>query len=235
MKREVRPELLDSLPATSLEARQARHELRSINRLMGNARILARWYGRERWEGSPVLRIAEIGSGDGSWLAQFAQRTRLCEREAELMMIDKQCDPLPETLALFGSWGWEVTPIRGDLFSWLERQNPARIDLLLANLLLHHFDAAELAQLLGLISRQSAHFLACEPRRTRANLLFGRGLRLLGFGPVTRHDALASIRAGFCGRELSAVWPAADHWRLRESAAGLFSHCFSARRIEGVR
>jgi hypothetical protein len=38
-----------------------------------------------------------------------------------------------------------------------------------------------------------------------------------------------SVRAGFSGRELSALWPKGD-WLLEERHAGLFSHLFTARR-----
>jgi hypothetical protein len=47
---------------------------------------------------------------------------------------------------------------------------------------------------------------------------------------VTRHDAEASVRAGFCGRELSELWPKSDAWVLTERAAWPFSHLFVARR-----
>jgi hypothetical protein len=47
---------------------------------------------------------------------------------------------------------------------------------------------------------------------------------------VTQHDAVRSVRAGFLGRELSALWPVNDEWQLSEQSAGLFSHCFIAKR-----
>jgi hypothetical protein len=56
---------------------------------------------------------------------------------------------------------------------------------------------------------------------------------LIGCNAVTRHDAAASVRAGFAGRELSALWPARPGWRLREGRAGLFSHLFVARMERG--
>jgi hypothetical protein len=54
---------------------------------------------------------------------------------------------------------------------------------------------------------------------------------LIGANAVTREDAVLSVRAGFAGNELSALWPV-EHggWNLREYAAGLFSHCFLATR-----
>jgi hypothetical protein len=46
---------------------------------------------------------------------------------------------------------------------------------------------------------------------------------------VTRHDAPASVRAGFAGLELSALWPNEGRWELHESTR-LFAHCFVARK-----
>jgi hypothetical protein len=59
------------------------------------------------------------------------------------------------------------------------------------------------------------------------------GSRLLwaiGCNHVTLHDAAASVRAGFRGQELLALWPHSSGWDLQEHAAGLFSHSFVARR-----
>jgi len=60
--------------------------------------------------------------------------------------------------------------------------------------------------------------------------LCGRLLWLIGCGPVTRHDGRISIRAGFAGSELSALWPDKKNWELVERPVGLFSHLFTARR-----
>jgi hypothetical protein len=51
----------------------------------------------------------------------------------------------------------------------------------------------------------------------------------LGANDVTRHDAVASVRAGFRGREISRLWPhAASDWRLSEHAVFPFTHLFQA-------
>ena len=52
-------------------------------------------------------------------------------------------------------------------------------------------------------------FVACEPRRSAFALLGARMVFALGANDVTRHDAVASVRAGFRGRELSGLWPTA--------------------------
>jgi hypothetical protein len=44
---------------------------------------------------------------------------------------------------------------------------------------------------------------------------------------------MASVNAGFVGKEITALWPEKSHWRLREIETRLFSHSFIARRLEG--
>jgi hypothetical protein len=51
----------------------------------------------------------------------------------------------------------------------------------------------------------------------------------LACNDVTRHDAVASVRAGFSGRELSRLWPG-EGWRLQEGGTLPFTHALSARR-----
>jgi hypothetical protein len=50
----------------------------------------------------------------------------------------------------------------------------------------------------------------------------------LGANDVTRHDAVASVRAGFLGKELSSLWlqGAASGWTLGEHGVFPFTHLF---------
>jgi hypothetical protein len=79
-------------------------------------------------------------------------------------------------------------------------------------------------------ARSARVFIAVEPRRSLRSLFVSRLLWFIGCGQVTRHDAVASVRAGFTGRELSRLWSADDNWMLQERPAGWFSHLFIAQR-----
>ena len=50
-----------------------------------------------------------------------------------------------------------------DVFYWPQADN----DIVIANLFLHHFEDARLAELLNKISRRTKLFIALEPRRAR--------------------------------------------------------------------
>ena len=71
--------------------------------------------------------------------------------------------------------------------------------------------------------------LATEPRRGSFPLAATRLLWAIGANDVTLHDAAASVRAGFAGKELSALWPAGQGKPLEERRGGLFSHVFAGR------
>lgn len=99
---------------------------------------------------------------------------------------------------------------------------------MITNLFLHHFSKEELTRMMRLASARTRLFAACEPRRGRLPLMFSKLVGFIGCNAVTRHDAVLSVRAGFAGRELSAMWPANPQWRLQERSAGCFSHVFLA-------
>ena len=135
----------------------------------------------------------------------------------------------PATLAAFANLGWHAETVVADVLDW--PQTSVAGGVVVANLFLHHFEDARLVELLRLISQRAKLFIAIEPRRASWPLFCSRRLWAIGCNEVTRHDAVASVRAGFSGQELSAFWPDKQNWRLAEDRTGAFSHLFVARRI----
>ena len=105
------------------------------------------------------------------------------------------------------------------------------MEIAFVNLFLHHFNDVELKQLFAGIAPRCQAFVACEPRRSTFALFASRTVALLGCNDVTRHDAVASVRAGFDGDHLSRLWPDPVRWSMTERRAGMFSHLFVARRV----
>ena len=233
MNREVLPELLDQLPADHSDALAARADLRRINALMGNASIAAKALRRETEAPGRIGRLVELGSGDGCWMARFAQKSLLCRHPLHLFLVDQQCAPSSATLTLLARFGWTVTIVRADVFEWLNCLENFSADLVVANLFLHHFSGPRLPELLQGAAAVTNLFIAAEPRRSLSALAATRLLGCIGCRQVTRHDAWVSVKAGFRDAELSAAWPRSPGWRLREFAAGCFSHCFVAARGAG--
>jgi len=238
MKRIVQPELLDRLAADDPRAIRSRRDLRRLNAWMGNATIAARAL-REMLPASAPREIVEIGAGDGIFLLNVARklsrsdprkrRSPAATEPRSALLVDRQNLLLTETQTRFAEFNWRVRAVRQDVFEFFGNGAPP-VDVVIANLFLHHFVAGQLGKLFQFVRTNARVLVAVEPRRSRAARLFSRLLWMVGCHSVTRHDAAASVRAGFTGSELSALWPDRNRWQLREQPAGAFSHLFTACR-----
>jgi Methyltransferase domain len=222
LARSVEPEYLDALLPTDPGAIQSRRDLQRVNWFMGSARILAAALKNFR-----PRRIVELGAGDGTLLLELAQRVSPAWWEAELLLLDLHPLIKPPALQRFSESKCRAVAEQADVREWLTTAPAGSCDLMIANLFLHHFREEELKALLGSAARVTTVFVALEPHRNRLSLAFCRLLWAIGCNSVTRHDAAASVRAGFRGQELSRCWPSGE-WRLQERAAGCFSHLFVA-------
>lgn len=257
MKREVAPELLDELPPQDLRARGSRNDLLRINAWMGNARTIATALSTA-FDGTKPATLIDLGGGDGRFLLQVARRLGPQWQGAMASLVDRQGLVSTDTFCQFKKLGWILELRQADIFDWLGEHSAYPNAIILANLFLHHFSPHQLAQLLRLSARRASLFAAVEPRRSLMGVFFSRLVLLIGCNAVTRHDAPVSVRAGFKGRELSALWTSAtatrqeqfdtagiqihsgsggfaaqpnlrEHWTFIERSAGFFSHLFLAR------
>lgn len=228
MKRIVQPEFLDTLPAGDPRAIRSRLDLRRVNGWMGQHAMMAAPL-QKALKHQPPGHIIELGAGDGNFLLRVAQKISPRWPAVKVALTDLQENVSAETLAAFAALGWPAEAVVADVFDWLQTFDAGEI--VIANLFLHHFEDARLAELFRLISPRAKLFIAAEPRRAPWPLLCSRLLWAIGCNDVTRHDAVVSVRAGFSGEELSALWPDRQHWRLTEHRAGAFSHLFIAQKI----
>ena len=228
MKRIVQPELLDTLPTGDPRAVHSRRDLRRVNGWMRQHAIMAVAL-QKALNRHPPGHITELGAGDGNFLLRVAQRISPQWPDVKVALYDLQKSVSAETLAAFAALGWPAEPIVADAFDWLQTSDAGEV--VIANLFLHHFEAARLGELFRLISQRAKLFIASEPRRAPCPLFCSRLLWTIGCNDVTRHDAVVSVRAGFSGKELSALWPDRQNWRLAEHCAGAFSHLFIAQKM----
>lgn len=227
----VQSEMLDHLPENDPRAVHSRRDLQRINRIMGSKLIMLHAL---RHASIPApRRILELGAGDGTFMLALAQSLAPKWRNVHLGLLDRQNLVTPHTLQAFRKLGWQPEVMQQDVLEWSAQPYAESWDLVLANLFIHHFEGNALMQLLGAISTRSNAFVACEPRRSKFALSGSRMVGLLGANDVTQEDAVLSVQAGFCKRELSSLWPHKFRsWNLREYEAGLFSHCFIAVKAE---
>lgn len=189
MKRVVRPELLDSLPGDHPDALRSRRDLRLINFLMRNERWILR-----QIEGGTIV---ELGAGSGVLTRQLAAIGKVTGLDLQEKPEGLDC-------------GWKA----GDLF---ETFAGSEGDVVVANLILHHFEDDDLEKL-GKLIRSRRRFVSVEPLRSRLSLVEGALLWPL-LNRVTRHDMNLSIRAGFRKGELRELLKLGREWEWREEVS----------------
>jgi len=210
MKRVVVPELLDAVPASDPGAIASRRDLRMLNGIMGNFRWLARKLAETVRDDDLIV---EIGAGDGglarricAWMPHIAARYHALDLA-----------PVP------ARWPEAATWHQADLMSESGRTLLRRATLVVANLVLHHFDDTALREI-GLMLSHCRVILACEPCRREWHVWQGR-LLFPVLHRITRHDMIVSIRAGFRGVELAELLgldTARWHCRATETLLGSY-------------
>ncbi|MEO7760711.1 MAG: hypothetical protein ABIS68_02235 [Casimicrobiaceae bacterium] len=229
LPRRVEPEMLDRLAVDDPRAQRSRADLKRINKVMATLAIVNGGLDRLPLASAPRT-ILELGAGDGSLMLRIAKQRKLVWPSVAVTLLDRQESVDPLVLAGIRAMGWHAGVMTIDVDDWLRERISRQWDIVIANLFVHHFDTDALRRLLAGIAQRSRAFFCCEPRRSASALVGSRLVGVLGAGPVTRSDAVASVHAGFRGDELTALWPDRAQWDVREYDAGLFSHCFGAVR-----
>jgi hypothetical protein len=216
-RRRVLPEILDELPAHHPDAILSRRDLRWINLFMGNHRWLCRQISTQVPVGASVL---ELGAGDGSLLRQALRRGIVQPRQWHALDLV----PAPPEWPAEAHW-WQQDVLAAPL---------PEVQVVIANLFLHHFEAPALAQLAAALPETVRWVFFSEPERRRLHLWQGWLLHgLIRLNRVTRHDLRVSIEAGFRGSELVQAMGLGDAtaWRTQQQRTFFGAHRVSAQRV----
>jgi SAM-dependent methyltransferase len=228
LQRVVEPEILDQLAPDDPRALRARRDLRRVNALMFQDLIVAR--ALAKYCTTPPRAFVDLGSGDGTFILKVARRLAKRWRNVELVIVDQADAVAEETRAAFAALSWKVNVEVANVFDFMERTHRPDIDVITANMFLHHFPEAHLVRLLAKAAQVTPLFVVGELRRTRFVREAGRHMWLLGGGDVICYDGRVSARAAFIGKELSALWPQHNAWQTHERAVGPWTHLFVAQR-----
>jgi SAM-dependent methyltransferase len=227
LRRIVEPELADHLPGDDPRAIRFRRDLQWINVLCMTDRIMTR--ALRRHCASAPRAIVDLGCGDGTLMLRIARRLAPQWRNVTAILVDQQDIVSAQTREAFAALGWKVDMVAADVFDFLAQARPD-VDVVTANAFLHHFKPDQLQRLFDLASQRTGLIVACEPRRSRIAREGSRFLWLIGCGDVAIYDAVASVKAGFVGTEMTQSWPGPAGWTTDEREAGPFLHTFVARR-----
>jgi hypothetical protein len=228
--RRVLPEILDDLDPSDPRARHSRRDLRRVHRAMGSVTILRHAIRRLQFA-APPRSIIELGAGDGTLLLRLGRALKPRWNDVDLTLLDRYDLIADETCEGYRRLGWTVSVQTDDVLAWARAPSTVRYDLCVANLFLHHFEAAELEVLLTAAATRCAAFIGCEPRRDLISRIGSFSVGLIGGNAVTREDAVKSVIAGFRDQDLTEVWGHAPReWIVDEFRALPFTHCFTAIR-----
>jgi hypothetical protein len=241
LPRIVSPETLDGLVEDDPNAIRSRKDLQRVHRIMGTRAILHRTltdlFSSRSSTSRP--RILELGGGDGTLMLRVAQGLCSPARGVEFALLDRQDVVQQGTVEEYTKLGWEVRTEVMDVLDWIDisplkqrTDASSHWDLIVATLFLHHFKDEQIAALFRTIAETCNLFFAIEPRRSWVALTGSHIIGALGVNSVTRQDAVLSVHAGFRDAELERLWPLlGSEWRVKDYAAGLFSHAFYAERL----
>ena len=230
--RVVEPELLDQLPPDDPRAIKCRRDLKRANTLMMHPFVMARTL-RQYWGSDSPRVLVDLGSGDGTFVLRVAQRLSRHWRNVHAILLDQRAVVSDETRAGFAALSWTVEPVRAHVLDFFGQLRTEPVDIVTANLFLHHLQDQELARLLAQAAPSTKLFVACELQRTKLVREIGRMQWLIGGGDVICYDGVVSTRASFRGQEISALWPRQAGWDLFEKPVGPMTHVFVARRRAG--
>lgn len=217
----VEPEILDSLPHDHPDALASRGDIRFLNTVMGNFRWIRKELGQNA---RPAEKVVELGAGDGS-LVRYVARTHAALAKG-WTGLDFAPSPGPALLPVGAGW------LQGDFLADGAAADAVRgADIVVANLILHHFQDDQLA-LLGRRLHRARLLLISEPARHPSHLWKGRLLNaVLSFNHVTMFDMARSIQAGFKVGELPRLLRLDEKvWTVQESTSQL-----GAYRLVAVR
>jgi len=198
-QRSREPEILDDLELEGNDLTANLRELGKVNRLLGGHQIavksvkeIAKDVGKKNW------RIADLGCGGGDTLAALASDPGLKNLQLELVGLDAN-----QTAVNFAS---EETAEHkniqfecADLFKpWPEMQ----FDIVLFNLVLHHFSDEEIVELLTRAAKNSRFIVINDLQGNWIPYhLFRMTSRILRFSHISRHDGKLSVKKSFTKRD----------------------------------
>lgn len=194
MKRVVIPELLDSDAGTPEEIAASLRDLRWINGWFGGVRTL-RLLLRDAMLQAGLRRasLLSVAAGDASTAALAAASLRHDGLEIHVTALDRSAVHLADSTC--------ASRVAADALALPFRQGS--FDFVECTLFAHHLEPAEVIAFASEALRVARHAaLVNDVRRSGAHLLFATLGCFLYSSRLTRHDAPASVRRAYTGREL---------------------------------
>jgi hypothetical protein len=213
MQRRVRGELMDQPGVDPGELGRALGYLRWVNRRLGGTRALV---GRlERWSRSwprgQTITLLDVGTGSADIPLAAVRWAASRGLDLRATGIDNHEGTLSHARRQVGA-EQRVTLVRCDATSIVERFGPKSFDYVHAGLFLHHLPEIEVLTVLAQMDRVARRGIVWSDLvRSPLQRALVR-IATVGGGRLVRHDAVASVEAGFTKREVLDIAKRLDLW-----------------------
>lgn len=211
---EDRPEMMDVATEATPALERDLLNLASLNRRFGATGTVLRQLDNLLKKRLP-LRIIDFGTGGGDIPRAIVQRARVCGCPISITAVDRQ-RPTLEIAEKFSSEFPEITFVSSDLLEY----SAGSCDIVLCNLVLHHFDESDVIRVLRRWRELAGvAVLVTDLRRSRiAQVGIVAVTEIFYREPMTRHDARLSAERAFSFGEmrrlaLAAGWSGFVHRR----------------------
>src|SRR3984893_9054324 len=136
--RSVEPELLDQMAADDPRVIRARRDLKRLNAVILQTGIMVRLLAQQ-WRAGRPRTILDLGAGDGTFSLSVARRLAARWPGVTVTLLDRQNIVSRETREAFAALGWQAEIVAADVLDHLEQIKSPGVDIITANLFLHHF------------------------------------------------------------------------------------------------
>ncbi|MFG0283702.1 MAG: methyltransferase [Phycisphaerales bacterium JB039] len=206
MQRLVTPEMMDDPEARPEDLQRSLAFIRIVNSRLGGVHALLtrlrRWSAR--WPRSRPIRLLDVGTGSADIPAAAAEWAARAGHDLQITAVDLH----PATLAAAADYldtrpeaRQRIQLEQHDALRLMDRFQPGAFDYAHAGMFLHHLPEIEVLTVLRIMDRlASAGVIWNDLLRSR--LVLAATKFLTARQPeMVRHDACASVQAGFRARE----------------------------------
>lgn len=200
--RSLKLERIDTGDYTPDEYKRFLHEIRFINKFLGDRRALQKTLFREiKNKNLQSFSVLDVGAGSGEILQTIAEFARKSGRDANLTGIDLN-EFSAESIQGESENFAEIGAVRGDAFQ-LPFAN-ASFDYAICSLFTHHFTDENVVKILREMRRVSTRgiFVIDLHRHSAAYFLYKLFCAAFRISPLVREDGLLSIQRSFRPDEL---------------------------------
>ncbi len=208
-ERQLIPEIMDDLDMSGKMLHDTLGQLQMINKWLGGYAIIkdSFHYFIKKYDWKCLdtpLRIADIGCGGGDTLRALSGYFKKESITASFYGFDANPHIIDYARIQSGSYP-EIQYEVLDMFS--ESFLTRSFDVIMFNLILHHFDTQTLQDYIPKVCNQTTYGVTINDlqRHWLPYLLFQGVTRVCGANHMTRHDGLLSIRKGFTHREWQKI------------------------------